>query len=169
MSDQFRIVPTSLEYVERFHHAIGVVARERRYIGFVDAPPIEMTRAFIQSILDGAGIQLVVLDENDALVGWADIMQRPHEGFRHVGRLGMGLLPEARGRGLGERLLLAAIERAWEFGLERVELEVFASNTRARALYEKLGFVVEGMKRKIRKLDGEYDDDVLMALFRDQR
>jgi RimJ/RimL family protein N-acetyltransferase len=41
---------------------------------------------------------------------------------------------------------------------------VFASNTRAFALYERLGFVREGLKRRARKLDGGYDDDVLMAL-----
>jgi RimJ/RimL family protein N-acetyltransferase len=40
-------------------------------------------------------------------------------------------------------------------GLERIELEVFASNTGANRLYEKAGFVVEGVKKKRRKLDGE--------------
>jgi RimJ/RimL family protein N-acetyltransferase len=60
----------------------------------------------------------------------------------------------------------AAITAGWEAGLERIELEVFASNTRAFALYEKLGFVTEGVKRRARKLDGQYDDNVLMALLR---
>lgn len=47
----------------------------------------------------------------------------------------------------------------------RVELEVFASNTAAIALYEKLGFVVEGRKSRARKVDGAYDDDLIMARF----
>ena len=50
-------------------------------------------------------------------------------------------------------------------GLERIELEVFVSNAAAIKLYEKAGFVVEGVKKKGRKLDGEYDDLVEMALF----
>ena len=58
----------------------------------------------------------------------------------------MGLLPDARGKGLGERLARAAIGRAWAEGLERVELEVFASNERAIGLYRKLGFITEGVK-----------------------
>jgi RimJ/RimL family protein N-acetyltransferase len=49
--------------------------------------------------------------------------------------------------------------------LERIELEVFASNTPAITLYEKKGFVVEGVKKKARKLDGVYDDMIQMALF----
>ena len=28
-----------------------------------------------------------------------------------------------------------------------------------------MGFVVEGTKKRARKLDGEYDDDLIMALF----
>jgi RimJ/RimL family protein N-acetyltransferase len=47
-------------------------------------------------------------------------------------------------------------------------LEVFASNARAIALYESLGFVREGLKRRVRKLDGRYDDDVMRALFLDE-
>ena len=49
-------------------------------------------------------------------------------------------------------------------GIERVELEVFASNERAIAFYRTSGFVTEGIKRRARKLDGVYDDNVFMAL-----
>jgi len=74
------------------------------------------------------------------------------------------VLPAVRGRGVGRRLAEAAIAAAKAQGAERIELEVFASNTRAIALYERLGFVREGVKRNARKLDGEYDDIVQMAL-----
>jgi len=79
----------------------------------------------------------------------------------------MGVLPQARGRGLGARLAAAAIEQAWSEGLERVELEVFASNVPAIGIYRKLRFNIEGVKRRARKLDGSYDDIVFMALIRD--
>ncbi len=46
----------------------------------------------------------------------------------------------SRGMGVGERLLLAALERAEERGCRRVELDVNEANEPARALYEKLGF-----------------------------
>jgi ribosomal protein S18 acetylase RimI-like enzyme len=74
------------------------------------------------------------------------------------------VLPAVRGRGVGRRLAEAAIAAAKAQGAERIELEVFASNTRAITLYETLGFVREGVRRRARKLDGEYDDVVLMAL-----
>lgn len=162
--DQIRIVETNDDHVEGFNRCVGVVARERRYIGLVDAPPLEESRAFVHSVIGNRGAHFVAIDADGQVVGWCDVARFTRDGFRHAGRLGMGLLPHVRGQGLGRRLMEATIERARAQGIERIELEVFASNTRAMGLYEKLGFVREGVKRRARKLDGDYDDDVLMAL-----
>jgi ribosomal protein S18 acetylase RimI-like enzyme len=76
----------------------------------------------------------------------------------------MGLLPEYRGRGVGERLLVASIEAARAADFERIELSVYARNTRAIALYRKVGFVHEGTRVRGKKIDGEYDDVHVMAM-----
>jgi ribosomal protein S18 acetylase RimI-like enzyme len=162
--DEVRIVPTGERYAESFNAVVDAVARERRYIGFVEGPSLESTREFVRRILGGAGVQLLAVTQNDVVVGWCDIVRNPHEGFHHVGRLGMGLLPDYRGRGLGKQLVAQAVRAARQAGIERVELEVFASNERAIALYRALGFVTEGIKRRARKLDGKYEDNVFMAL-----
>jgi ribosomal protein S18 acetylase RimI-like enzyme len=165
--EEIRIVPSGEEHVAGFNAAVGVVARERRWLTLVDGVPIEASREFVRSVLANGGVHLVAVAEDGAVVGWCDIDRGAHEGFRHSGRLGMGLLPAYRGRGLGRRLMEAAIAAGWAAGLERIELEVFASNARAFALYEKLGFATEGVKRRARKLDDETDDNVLMALLRE--
>jgi ribosomal protein S18 acetylase RimI-like enzyme len=162
--DEILIVPTGEKYAESFNAVVDAVARERRYIGFVEGPSLESTREFVRGILGGAGVQLLAVKANDVVVGWCDIVRNPHEGFRHVGRLGMGLLPDYRGRGLGRQLVARAVGAARQAGIERVELEVFASNERAIALYRAFGFVTEGVKRRARKLDGQYEDNVFMAL-----
>jgi RimJ/RimL family protein N-acetyltransferase len=164
--DTIRIVPTAEQFIAGLHRCVDAVARERRYLGFTEAPPLAASRAFVQALLAGAGIQFVAVGADERVIGWCDIVRDTREGFRHCGRLGMGMLPEARGKGLGTRLARAAIDRAWSDGLERIELEVFASNERAIELYRRLGFVTEGVKRRARKLDGQYDDNVLMALMR---
>jgi ribosomal protein S18 acetylase RimI-like enzyme len=163
--ENFRIAPTEERYVRNLNRALDVVARERRYIGFVEGPPIESTLEYVRHILSGGGVQLLALTESDEIAGWCEIVRHRLEGFRHVGRLGMGLLPNYRGRGLGTRLLSETLSGARAMGLERVDLEVFASNASAIALYRKFGFVVEGIKKRARKIDGEYDDDFIMALF----
>ena len=52
----------------------------------------------------------------------------------------MGVAPHARGRGFGDRLIVAAIAFARERGARRVELLTNSALTPALALYEKHGF-----------------------------
>ena len=72
------------------------------------------------------------------------------------------------GQGLGTRLLSAAID--WLFtatDANRLDLEVFVDNTRARRAYEKLGFLTEGVLRDwIRMQDGKFRTMALMSLLR---
>jgi ribosomal protein S18 acetylase RimI-like enzyme len=92
------------------------------------------------------------------VIGWCDVLPGWLEGLDHCGELGMGVRKDHRRRGIGQRLLLRAIEEAKAVGLERIELDVFATNVAAIRLYEKLGFGVEGLKQRARKIDGRYDD-----------
>jgi len=162
--ENIRVVPTTEAHIEGLQRCVDAVARERLWLGFVEGPPLMQTRAFVDMILRGAGVQFVALDDAGEVVGWCDVVRLDQESFRHGWRLGMGVLPAVRGRGVGRRLAEAAIAAAKAQGAERIELEVFASNTRAIALYERLGFVREGVKRRARKLDDAYDDIVQMAL-----
>ena len=54
---------------------------------------------------------------------------------------------------------------ALQVGIEKIELGVFESNTTAIHLYDTFGFQREGIKIRARKLDGRYDNMVLMAKF----
>lgn len=164
LRDEFSVIPTTTEaHLAGYHRCLDVGARERRYFGLVEAPPIESSKAFVSGILTGGGVHMVVIDRTDQVVGWCDIMRHTRAGFEHGGRIGMGLLPEVRGRGLGELLLIAVLDAAREKGMERAELEVFSSNTAALSLYRRVGFVEEGRKLDSRRLDGRSDDDVLMV------
>ncbi|WP_107487810.1 GNAT family protein [Streptomyces sp. M1013] len=73
--------------------------------------------------------------------------------------------PRGRGRGLGSEATRLIVGHAFEqVGLHRVQLEVYADNPRARRVYEKAGFVVEGVRREAARRDGVWVDDVLMAV-----
>jgi ribosomal protein S18 acetylase RimI-like enzyme len=159
-----QIVPIAEEHIDGFYRCLDSVARERRYLAFTQAPPLESTRAFVLSNIAQKVPQLVALSEDD-VVGWCDISPIKREGFTHCGTLGMGVRKGFRRLGIGRRLIERTIAEAKAMGLERIELEVFASNMPAIRLYERTGFVVEGVKKRGRKLDGEYDDLVQMALF----
>lgn len=148
-------------------HCVDVVARERRYLAAVCGFTEDETRTFIGSLVENGGVQILAFD-NGVVVGWCDVSPIPLEGMRHVGRLGMGLLPAYRGQGSGKRLLAETLDRAFATGLYRIELDVFASNLTALRLYERAGFVTEGRKRQARILDGSEEDIVIMGLLHDE-
>ena len=79
---------------------------------------------------------------------------------------GVGVVAGARRSGVGEALMRALHDEARERGVRRVWLEVIVENTGAFALYEKLGYEREGVRRaQYRRADGSHVDAVLMAKF----
>lgn len=138
------------------------VAKERRWLGMVSGLPLERSREWMKMVL-GANCPFYVAVDDKRVVGWCDAGPRDAEGFRHTVGLGMGLLPEARGLGLGSQLVRRAIAHCRRRRIEKIELQVFASNRAARALYRKFGFRQEGRRVRGRKLDGKYDDVILMG------
>ncbi|WP_371660097.1 GNAT family N-acetyltransferase [Streptomyces sp. NBC_00280] len=73
--------------------------------------------------------------------------------------------PSGRGRGLGTEATRLIVAYGFEqLGLHRIELQAYAHNHRALRVYEKVGFVVEGVRREVQLRDGEWADEVLMAI-----
>lgn len=162
MSSNVRIVSVGPRRIAQFHELLGTVARERRWLAMVDAPPLEDVTHFVLESLAEGGIHLAALDR-DELIGWCDVRRAARIGSAHVGRLGMGVAIGARGRGIGGALLDEVIARATRKGIERIELEVFGSNTSAIALYAGRGFRHEGTRRDAWRLDGWHEDILWMA------
>ncbi len=82
----------------------------------------------------------------------------------HVGEIGMGVRDAWQGKGVGSALMQAALDLAdnW-LGLRRLELNVYADNERAIALYRKFGFEIEGTHRAYSIRNGVYVDSHSMA------
>ena len=80
-------------------------------------------------------------------------------GFRTV------LGPRGRDRGLGTesvRMIIGyGFERLW---MHRIELQVYSFNPRARRVYDKIGFVAEGVLREALRIDDRWIDAVVMSM-----
>lgn len=67
----------------------------------------------------------------------------------------IGVVPEARGRGLGDLLFQAGLRHARYRLQERMLLEVRESNLAAQGLYQAYGFVTTGQRRGYYSDNGE--------------
>jgi ribosomal protein S18 acetylase RimI-like enzyme len=156
------IVPIAQDHIESFHRALDFVARERRYLAFLEAPSLELTRAFVLDNIRHGYPQLVAISAGQ-VVGWCDVVPNPRPIYAHVGVLGIALLPEFRRQGIGGRLIRQTLDAARAFGLHRVELSVRENNAVAIELYKKIGFAIEGLQRNRIRVDGAYENLVLMG------
>lgn len=157
------IVPLAERHFAGLRQALDVVAREQRYLAFTAAPPVDAAYAFYRDIVENDLCHFVALI-GDEVVGWCDVLPVRGEARAHAGVLGIGLVPQARHRGIGRALMEAALKKARSKGICRVELTVRADNDDALALYARLGFVVEGLHRRAFVVDGVPADSYSMAL-----
>lgn len=125
--------------------------------------PLERTIARLQAADTTA---FGAFDDAGNLVGMVRLWR--HDGVKTEHKadiISMYVAPEARGRGMGRKLLEAAITHARETpGIEQVMLAVVTANTAARNLYLAVGFKPYGLEQKALKLGGRYLDEELMAL-----
>jgi RimJ/RimL family protein N-acetyltransferase len=128
-------------------------------------PSLEDEREWILGAEITERMLILLALHGDAVIGMLDLSAGERADNRHAGRFGMSIARRWRGRGIGRKLLAAAIEAAREWpGFCRMELECVAWNTAGVRLYESLGFVLEGRKTKAINLRGRPEDMLLMAL-----
>jgi len=162
----YQIVPIAEEHIASFRETVDSIAHEKKFLPFLEAPPLEQIRPLVLAKIKEKHPQFVVLSAG-AVVGWCEVAPNLTEAFfAQRGELGVGLLPEFRGKGIGRPLIKRTIEAAFEFGLTRIELTVREKNVNAIALYKKLGFETEGLQRNAFRLEGQYENLYLMALIR---
>ncbi len=105
--------------------------------------------------MDGAAVGRCTLFHEDQLARHAEV--------------GIALLPEARGKGVGTAALAQLVEFAFvRRNLRRLYLWVVSSNAAGLASYRKVGFVEEGRHREHAWVRGRYEDEVAMGLLRSE-
>lgn len=106
---------------------------------------------------------LIVASNGERLVGMldADINKKPQRS--HCVSFGMSVLNAYRRQGIGTELLKALFLWSKLHHIQRLELEVFSNNYSALKLYEKMGFLVEGIKEDAVQVESGYVDIIEMV------
>ena len=107
---------------------------------------------------------------NDELVGVINITADQRPRVCHIGDVFLGIKKAYWGNGLGSILMEEAIEWAQSSGsIRRLQLTVQKRNTAAVHLYEKMGFIIEGLQERGAYIEGgEFLDVYLMGQLIDE-
>jgi len=152
------------------HELTTEILREREFM-ITDPDEFQFTEeqehAWLQQHHNDPGMISLLAFAQTTLVGYVHFACEGRRRRAHSGRFGIAVRREWRSKGVGLALLQALLDWAMDDPqVEKVWLEVFATNSRGIHLYEKLGFVEEGrLLKEIKVAPGHYIDLILMGRF----
>ena len=109
---------------------------------------------------------ILIAEADGKVIGLLDFATRPRKKAAHTGEFGVSVHPDYQGRGIGRMLIENLLVWAkTNTQVEKVFLNVMATNQRAIRLYKRLGFLEEGRHVKaVKQKDGQYVDLIQMYL-----
>ena len=123
-----RIESLKEKHIISLHRAIDVAAKERKYFVMTRAPKLSDVHK-LASESSKAEFPFYVVCINNKVVGWENVTRATGPGRKHVGDLGMGIVPKYRRKGLGAKLLRKTLKHGFEkTNLLRIQLEVYTDN-----------------------------------------
>ncbi|MFD1778504.1 GNAT family N-acetyltransferase [Fredinandcohnia salidurans] len=106
---------------------------------------------------------IFVAEEKSQLIGFLMAIGGNARRNKHSVYIVVGILKDSRGKGVGTKLFDELEKWALMHKIHRLELTVVTRNVAGLALYQKMGFEIEGTKRDSLLIDGEFVDEYYMS------
>ena len=128
---------------------------------------IEAEENWIESHSVNPNKIILVAEINSKILGMLDFSNGHRQRIAHTGEFGMSVEKSARDQGIGALLLKVLVHWATtNETIEKIGLNVHANNERAIALYKKMGFEIEGTRKRDHKYGRDcYLDTIVMGRF----
>lgn len=105
----------------------------------------------------------LVAREGDRVLGWAALSPVSDRcAYGGVAEVSVYVDRDARGRGLGRRLLDALVEASEKAGIWTLQAGIFPENEASLAIHRRCGFRVVGRRERLGRLAGEWRDVILL-------
>ncbi|MFC3884106.1 GNAT family N-acetyltransferase [Bacillus songklensis] len=160
------IRPAQERDAEQITTAVQEIIEAGQYIQKEEPGTIEEEKRFIRSVEKKENMY-VVAEVDGEVVGIARVLRGDLQMKHHTGMFRTWLISKAQGMGIGKRFMDYTLNWCREQKLHKLCLTVFASNPIAYELYKKAGFHEEGVMKEQANLNGEYVDEIFMAIFFD--
>lgn len=141
------------------------IVTERIYSAIDRAFSVANERAYLQGLSRREAVFLAEIGTQVAGFQTLDLWVHYTHSMDHVGQLGTFVIREYRGKDIGRALSEYAFSFARSVGYEKLMIFVRASNFGAQHFYKRIGFTPCGQLTRQVKIDGKYDDEILMELF----
>lgn len=145
----------------------AIYAEARWFVG--DGPPsVESLTRRLRALEPNMSLYLVAAGAAGEVAAWLELNRLSPVKLQHVAVLTLAVAPLQRRQGIAGTLLHEAERWALRVGVEKISLNVRANNEAALKLYQQHGFILEGRERAHIRVDGGYEDNLIMAKFLDR-
>jgi phosphinothricin acetyltransferase len=123
------------------------------------------TRAPTWESWDAKYLQLarLVAVSGDRVIGWAALSPVSDRcAYKGVAEVSVYVAADARGRGVGRRLLAQLIAQSEQNGLWSLQAGIFPENAASVAIHERCGFRIVGRRERLGQLGGRWRDVLLL-------
>jgi len=151
---------------ERFLALSNKIDGETKFMMFEQGErltTLEEQRDIIKQVISKSNDIIFVADDNGDLVGYIGAYGGEFKRNAHSIYIVIGIRYEYTGKGIGTSLLGKLDEWAGKHKIHRLELTAISNNLSAIALYKKMGFEIEGIKKHSLCVDSSYVDEYYMA------
>ena len=127
--------------------------------------PITKCKARIETALNSSSEIFLGAFDNEKLIGqiYLRVPFFNHPWIKHIGEFGMIILKDYWGEGIGKELLNLIEEYANIISISRIEAKIRTSNERGLLLYKKMGYEIEGTRKKAAFINGQFEDEFFIA------
>ena len=107
--------------------------------------------------------RLVARDDSGRMLGWAALSRVSERcAYGGVAEVSVYVSQEARGRGVGRRLLEELVRASEEAGIWTLQAGIFPENVASLSIHQHCGFRVVGVREKFGKLGSAWRDVALL-------
>ncbi len=160
--------PARVEDAEGLIHTVRSLSPERSYLLMEYYGKDEETaRKYIEGIDPDRDLLLVAIAEGKVIGALAAVQAKGGERVRaeHVVEVGLHLLKEYRGVGIGTEMLSYAMRWAKERGYRKMVASIFTPNQRSINLFKRAGFEQECIRRQHVRIGSRLIDEICMVKF----
>jgi len=165
--DKYIIRTAIIEDAEKMIEYIDLIAGESNNLTFGVGEmnlTLEDEIKFIESSIKNDNQYLIVAEYKGRIIGNLNFSSGTKPRISHTGEFGLSVAKEFWGNGIGEELIKNLIQWAKEDGkITKINLQVKEENEKAKKLYEKMGFEVEGLIKRTFLIDGKYYNSYFMG------
>lgn len=148
--------------VKEFYNCLKIIDSETDFMMFEPDERAWNGEKLAKNLKDENNLFLGAI-EDEKIVGFLSVQRGAFRRIRHTAYVIIGIQKNYCNRKIGTKLFEILDDWAIKNGIIRLELTVECENKLAIKLYEKMGFSIEGTKKKTMYVNGKYVDEYMMS------